>query len=158
MPYVTLKIYHMDKNITAKTIKSDMETYGFDCVFGKKGYECDVEVEELQQEKSVAKESDLEWGETFIGNWHDGKKWGESDGDGWRMPTRNELKKAYEDNIGGFEATYYRSSSWYDYTSTWVVHLGNGGEYFDNENYNYPVRCVRERKIEEPKLETILEK
>ena len=45
-------------------------------------------------------------------NWEEAKKACADLGDGWRLPTMDELKKMYElkDKIGGFEKGFYWSS------------------------------------------------
>ena len=53
-------------------------------------------------------------------------------GDGWRLPTKDELNILYEnkDKIGGFASGYYWSSTEFDYYNAWVQNFANGYQYY----------------------------
>jgi hypothetical protein len=78
-------------------------------------------------------------------NWEDAKKICEDLGDGWRLPTREELYLMWlnRESIGGFSAAFYWSSSEENSHYAWSQNFGNGGQdnyYKDYKNY---VRAVR---------------
>lgn len=78
-------------------------------------------------------------------NWEDAKKVCEDLGDGWRLPTREELHVMFlnKDTIGGFAVAYYWSSSEYDGNYAWHQNFNSGGQndnFKNNANY---VRAVR---------------
>jgi hypothetical protein len=82
--------------------------------------------------------------------WHDAVDYVKSLGDGWRLPTRDELIDAYDISVRGFMSYYYWSSSTYAQgtNNAWVVHLYNGKVLNSGKTYYYYVRCVREVKGE----------
>ena len=66
-------------------------------------------------------------------------------GEGWRLPTKEELNLLYQnkDKIGGFADDYYWSST-EDYNgSAWRQAFDNGLQYYVNETNGYNVRAVR---------------
>ncbi len=74
-------------------------------------------------------------------NWEDAKKACEKLGEGWRLPTKNELKILFrkKDKIGGLSDCYYWSSSEYGDDKAWaqarsLMQFANGKEF---------VSCVR---------------
>ena len=78
-------------------------------------------------------------------NWEDAKKVCEDLGDGWRLPTREELHLMWlnKDSIGGFAAAFYWSSSEFNSFGAWHQYFYNGYQncyYKFNANY---VRAVR---------------
>jgi hypothetical protein len=79
-------------------------------------------------------------------NWEDAKKVCEDLGNGWRLPTREELHVMWlnRESVGCFPAAYYWSSSEsYDYYA-WGQYFDNGyqnGTIKNNTNY---VRAVRD--------------
>ena len=78
-------------------------------------------------------------------NWHEAKKACADLGDGWRLPTKNELDVLYEnkDKIGGFANDYYWSSTEGDFNGAWLQDFGVGFHgNFVKYLYNY-VRAVR---------------
>ena len=80
--------------------------------------------------------------------WNYAKELCEDLGDGWRLPTREELHLIWlnKDNIGGFAAAYYWSSS-ENYNSTaWVQSFHNGYQSFNPKSNAYYVRAVRDVK------------
>jgi len=76
--------------------------------------------------------------------WAEAKKACEALGEGWRLPTKNELNEMYKkrDVVGGF-AFFYWSSTEYDNSNAWLQYFSNG---FQNSFYKYyrnDVRAVR---------------
>ena len=78
-------------------------------------------------------------------NWKDAKKVCEDLGDGWRLPTREELHLMWlnKDSIGGFAAAYYWSSSEYNNNFVWNQNFYNGNQNLTNKYYTFYVRAVR---------------
>ena len=85
-------------------------------------------------------------------SWGDAKKACAALGDGWRLPTRDELNVLCEnkDKIGGFAGNYYWSSRrlWSntekDFTSwSWGQSFPSGYEFTSGNYSNYYVRAVR---------------
>jgi hypothetical protein len=78
-------------------------------------------------------------------NWDDAMKACADFGDGWRLPTKDELNILYEnkDKIGGFALNYYWSSTELDFSIAWTQNFSNGGQYDDNKFNYYYVRAVR---------------
>ena len=67
-------------------------------------------------------------------------------GDGWRLPTRDELNILFEnkDKIGGFANLYYWSSTEFDNSTAWVQNFNYGYQYYFSNGFNYGnVRSVR---------------
>jgi len=82
-------------------------------------------------------------------NWEDAKKVCEDLGDGWRLPTREELHLMWlnRESIGGFAVAYYWSSSEFNDYGSWGQSFYDGyqGNYFKlTTNY---VRAVRDLTI-----------
>lgn len=77
-------------------------------------------------------------------NWEDAKKVCEDLGDGWRLPTREELHLMWlnRENIGGFAAAYYWSSSEYGNGLAWYQYFGSGFQFNDDKYGTYYVRAV----------------
>ena len=82
-------------------------------------------------------------------NWKDAKKVCKELGDGWRLPTREELHFMWLNRtaIEGFAAAYYWSSTENFNFNVWIQYFDNNGlqDYF-NKNYKYNVRAVRDIK------------
>ena len=97
-------------------------------------------------------------------NWHDAKKACETLGDGWRLPTKDELNSSYFSQIDGVYFNWYWSSTLEHYTMSneylyskakaalptlyskaWLQYFGEGGGYQINVNmkYKHSVRAVR---------------
>lgn len=93
-------------------------------------------------------EPKLEWQEnspTYPMNWNEANEYAKSLGDGWRLPTVEELKEAYDNNVQGFQSNFYWSSSTYAQSTNdaWFVDFYNGSVYDNIKTLNYYVRCVR---------------
>lgn len=78
--------------------------------------------------------------------WNDAKILCEDLGDGWRLPTREELLLIWlnKDNIGGFAAAYYWSSSEYRSNYAWGQDFLFGSQDNDGEGNAFYVRAVRD--------------
>ena len=78
-------------------------------------------------------------------NWEDAKKACENLGNGWRLPTREELHLMWinRESIGSFAAAYYWSSSEGSYSNAWGQLFNDGDHYLSYKNYAYYVRAVR---------------
>jgi hypothetical protein len=61
-------------------------------------------------------------------NWNKAKKACEEKGDGWHLPTKEELDKLYQqrDLIGGFDNFYYWSSTLDKNDNPWGQNFANG--------------------------------
>ena len=80
--------------------------------------------------------------------WKNAKKVCEDLGDGWRLPTREELHLMWvnKDSIGSFAADYYWSSSESSDGNAWNQNFNSGSQYDTSKtNPNY-VRAVRDVK------------
>ena len=78
-------------------------------------------------------------------SWENAKKVCENLGDGWRLPTREELHLIWlnKESIGGFAAAYYWSSSESSNFSAWSQYFFNGYQAnYGKDNAGY-VRAVR---------------
>ena len=80
-----------------------------------------------------------------IMNWEDAKKACADLGDGWRLPTKEELNLIYQnkDEIGGFAGYYYWSSTEASGNGAWEQYFGNGEQSSNYEGNIYDVRAVR---------------
>ena len=78
-------------------------------------------------------------------NWNDAKKACEGLGNGWRLPTKDELNLMYEnkDKIGGFARNGYWSSTEYDGNGAWRQGFSNGPQGNYGKVYYNGVRAVR---------------
>ena len=78
-------------------------------------------------------------------NWVDAKKACESLGDGWRLPTKDELNTLYQnkDKIGGFTNNYYWSSTELDAYNAWVQNVYFGNQIFGIKTNASYVRAIR---------------
>ena len=78
--------------------------------------------------------------------WEEAKKACKNIGDGWRLPSKDELNLLYEnkEKIGGFVNRYYWSSTEYGADKAWRQTFNSG---YVNEgygkNFTYYVRAVR---------------
>jgi hypothetical protein len=77
--------------------------------------------------------------------WSEAKSVFDGLGDGWRLPTKEELKIMYnnENKIGGFAYSFYWSCCEYNSANGWSLYLLNGSECSRPKNYSYCVRAVR---------------
>jgi hypothetical protein len=80
-------------------------------------------------------------------------------GNGWRLPTRGELKKIYEkrDEIKGFEwGEFYMTDEVYGKTQIYCIDFSDGKEliaprFYDGKALNGKVRLIRNIKASNPK-------
>jgi hypothetical protein len=78
-------------------------------------------------------------------NWEDAKKVCEDLGDGWRLPTREELHLMWVNRrtVGDFANNYYWSYSEDSTNLAWGQDFYNGDQTSNYKNYTYYVRVVR---------------
>jgi hypothetical protein len=79
-------------------------------------------------------------------NWYDAKKACADLGDGWRLPTKEELKILYEnkDKIGGFaKYGYWWSSTEFVTDLAWGQYFGSGDQFTNGKYATGYVRAVR---------------
>ena len=81
--------------------------------------------------------------------WKDAKKVCKNLGDGWRLPTREELHLMWvnKDSIGGFAAAFYWSSSENYNSNAWNQNFFNGIQYYNYKDHASYVRAVRDLSI-----------
>ena len=79
-------------------------------------------------------------------NWEDAKMACEDLGDGWRLPTKDELNILYqnEDKIGGFANFFYWSSTEYDNRAAWLQDFKDGEQDYYTKSITPYVRAVRD--------------
>ncbi len=78
-------------------------------------------------------------------------------GDGWRMPTKDELNQMYlkKETIGGFGAYYYWSSSEYYAYNAWYQNFSSGFQGSDDKHNYDRVRPVRDIPLTRDHDETV---
>ena len=112
------------------------------------GSDASGDAEEKQVKFSTVKIGRLEVMTKDLGKmeWDDAMKACADLGDGWRLPTKDELLNIlYEnkDEIGGFATSYYWSSTEYDNSSAWGRSFANGNRDYSYKYYAFYVRAVR---------------
>ena len=77
--------------------------------------------------------------------WDDAMKACADLGDGWRLPTKDELNTLYQnkDKIGGYAKNPYWSSTEFDNDNAWKQNFGKGTQDNDSKSNDYYVRAVR---------------
>jgi hypothetical protein len=77
--------------------------------------------------------------------WNEAKEACADLGNGWRLPTKDELNLIYEnkDVVGGFDDNFYWSSTELGSNSAWGQNFGNGYQYYYYKSYTNYVRAVR---------------
>jgi len=77
--------------------------------------------------------------------WDEAKKACKNLGDGWRLPTKDELNLLYEnkEKIGGFANFYYWSSTEDGSNNAWRQDFNNGYQIPNYKNFTLYVRAVR---------------
>jgi hypothetical protein len=78
--------------------------------------------------------------------WEEAKKACKNLGDGWRLPSKDELNLLYEnkEKIGGFAKRYYWSSTEYGDNKAWRQSFNSGYTHEGyGKNFTYFVRAVR---------------
>ena len=78
-------------------------------------------------------------------NWDDAKKGCETLGNGWRLPTKDELNILYQkkEKIGGFKVTFYWSSTEVASNVAWLQGFGSGVQHGNVKSEELFVRAVR---------------
>ena len=78
-------------------------------------------------------------------NWDEANKACSALGDGWRLPTKDELNILYKnkEKTGGFAKSTYWSSTEFDNFNAWKQFFNNGFQFYNGKNSNYYVRAVR---------------
>jgi len=79
-------------------------------------------------------------------NWDDSKKACADLGNGWRLPTKDELNLMYINRvaIGGFTNNIYWSSTEYDNDNAWLQYFANGNQFNHYKFFTGYVRAVRD--------------
>ena len=75
--------------------------------------------------------------------WEDAKKACAALGDGWRLPTREELHLMWLNKDDSFAAAVYWSSSEININFAWLQSFNNGNHANSLKNLTYYVRAVR---------------
>lgn len=77
--------------------------------------------------------------------WKDAKEACTNLGNGWRLPTKSEMKKIYnnKEKIGGFASVTYWSSTELASSSAWIQYFSDGGQGNDIKTNIFYVRAVR---------------
>jgi len=88
----------------------------------------------------------IEWGPEapLPMTWEKAGDWCKSLGDGWRLPTIGELRRAYEQNVAGFASSSYWSSSEGSSNTAWNQSFGDGYQYYDTKYHDLRVRACRD--------------
>ncbi len=78
-------------------------------------------------------------------NWHEAVEACKKLGQGWRLPTKDELNMFYEnkEEVGGFDYLNYWSSTEVDYVSAWRQYFGSGNQGGSGKYTAIYVRAVR---------------
>jgi hypothetical protein len=97
--------------------------------------------------------------------WEEAQRKCEDLGDGWRLPTKEELNLLHQkkDSIGGFSVNHYWSKSEIDSMTAWSQYFGNfsdiyGKQFIQNKKDRLSVRPIRKIKDILKKEELILKK
>ena len=100
-----------------------------------------------EREVSTIKIGNLEVMTEDLGdmNWDEAKKACKNLGDGWRLPTKDELNLLYEnkEKIGGFAVNYYWTSAEYDLYNAWLQNFNFGDQNGGAKGNTNDVRAVR---------------
>lgn len=77
--------------------------------------------------------------------WEDAEAKCAAIGDGWYLPTKDELNKLYhaKSAVGGFSDNYYWSSTEFDANYAWFQYFNDGYQVNYYKNYTFRVRAVR---------------
>lgn len=78
--------------------------------------------------------------------WKEAKNAFDELGDGWRLPTMEELHIMYKNKIGEYAYSFYWSSNECDSTNAWSLYFLNGSQSGLPKNFSCCVRAVRIQK------------
>jgi predicted small secreted protein len=141
----TVEGFKEDFENTTKGIEKDFEKLEEEFQEKKR-----LEEEKRIEERSTIKIGDLEVMTEDLGemNWDDAKKACADLGDGWRLPTKDELNVLYEtrDKIGGSYDGYWSSTEFNGYGDNDDYHwfsYSDGEQYFSIKDAPLFVRAVR---------------
>lgn len=110
---------------TEKAIKLKFCDTNTDQWYKKENFKFSIfdELPDIFNQKSIL-EQKLEW-ELFPAikqlTWDEAIKYADLLGEGWRLPTKNELQLAYISKIKGFMPDYYWSSDTYEYNKDYAL-------------------------------------
>ena len=96
------------------------------------------------------KDLKLEWQENPPSDpmtWDEANEYVKSLGEGWRLPTKEELKEAYDSKIEGFKKSlaYWGSEEYVQNTIyAWLVNFYNRYVLYGGKTNSYYVRCVKD--------------
>jgi len=80
-------------------------------------------------------------------SWYDGVEYCKNLGNGWRLPTKEELNLMYielcKKGLGGFDSDYYWSSSEEGFATAWGQNISHGMQLYGNRYSNICMRAVR---------------
>ena len=112
---------------------------------------CLALLEKREPKYKDIQKSKLEWEQNPFKrpmSWYQAMIYIDSLGDGWRLPTIEELRNAYNIGAVDFQKNFYWSSSMYtqETTNAWYMSFYDGYVHHNNKNYRNHVRCVREVK------------
>ncbi len=79
--------------------------------------------------------------------WEDAKEACATLGEGWRLPTREELHLMWLNKDDSFAATYYWSSSELSSNDAWAQNFNYGGQTNFPKHFTFYVRAVRDLTI-----------
>lgn len=106
----------------------------------------------LTEENDIEVNSKLEWESNpreKLMTWYDAMEYARTLSEGWRLPTKEELIDAYDNNVRGFHPDYYWSSSTYAQATSnaWGVDFYSGSVTSLYKTLSgVCVRCVRDSK------------
>ena len=111
----------------------------------------EIQFEDDSDDSDIGKKSKLEWQENLPEKpmtWDEAVEYAKSLGDGWRLPTKEELEKAY---VGKVEEFYFRkywslSVAHLDNLNAWYVDFSDGVGHYYYKAGSVFVRCIREVK------------
>lgn len=134
---------------TEKAIKLKFCDTNIDQWYKKENFKLKIfdKLPEILNQKSIL-EQKLEWEQNPPKKpmtWKKANEYAKSLGDGWELPTKNELQLAYFSKIKGFMPNHYWSSDTYEYSEdySWLYYFLLGkADYSMKTSSNY-VRCVR---------------
>ena len=112
---------------------------------------------ELMGDSVFDHDTGLEWEADVSGpmSWDEAMKYAMELGDGWRLPTIEELKTLLDRGRTNPASSFPEMPTYFFWTSTscagsasdaWYVYFGDSYVYYNDKAFTYYVRCVRDRK------------